>query len=144
LTVRLVADADKYLFQFISTTQIGQLQGWPVIKSPTVSRNRKTNKMLSGKILVKENIGAFTTSLTVKILSIDNDLTIIESMYASNEGFLVWLCGGDESQFKNERIGYRLEDIYLMKCTNEWRPEWSDGLYTSGMKINIQLKESVN
>ena len=100
--------------------------------------------MLSGKTLVKENIGAFKTKLDIKVLSIDADLTIIETLYAAHKGFLVWLCGGDESQFRSERIGYRLEDIFLMKTVNEWRPELFRGLYQAGMKVQIDLSEVVD
>jgi len=143
ITGTQVANSDKQLFQFIATTQIGQLDGWPIIK-PTILRNRKLIKMLSGKIEVKESIGAFKADLSVKILSNDADLTIVESLFASNEGFLVWLCGGDEDQFRSERIGYRLEDIYLMKCTNEWKPLLYKGLYQAGMKVDLKLSEVVS
>jgi len=138
------ADQDKYLYQFISTTQIGQLNAYPEIKQPTLSRNRKKQKMLSGKLNILESVGAFSTTLKVKVLSSDADLTIIENLYSANEGFLVWLCGGDESQFKNERMGYRMEDIYLMKCVDEWTPEYYKGMYQRGMKIDIKLGEVVD
>ena len=73
-----------------------------------------------------------------------SDLTIIENLFASNDGFLVWLCGGDEDQFRSERIGYRLEDIYLMKCINEWKPVHYKGLYQAGMKVDLDLREITN
>jgi hypothetical protein len=144
ITGTMTADEDKYLFQFIATTQLGQLSSWPVIKSPEVSRNRKVLKMLSGKALVKESIGFFRCKLEIKILSTDADLTIIENLFSANEGFLVWICGGDEDQFRSERIGYRLEDIHLMKCVNEWKPELYKGLYQAGMKISLDLNEVVD
>ena len=140
ITGTMVADADKYLKQFIATKDIGTFSAWPVIK-PELGRNKAKNQMLSGKVSIRERTGARRETLSIKVLSTDADLTTIENLYFANEGFLYWPCGGDESQYRNERIGYRLEDIYLMKCENEWNPAWYQGLYQSGMKIDIKLIE---
>lgn len=137
-----VADADKYLRQFIATEKIGQLASWPVMK-PVLGRNRKSSKMLSGKQSIRESVGNYDLALAVKILSIADDLEIIEDLYYSNSGFLVYPCGGNESQFKSVRRGYRLEDIFLMKCADEWKPVYNTGIYVNGMKISIKLKEVV-
>ena len=142
ITGTIVADSDKQLYQFIATTKIGQLDAFPVVK-PVLSRNIRKQKMLSGKLLVTESIGAFKADFKVRILSLDADLSIIEELFSSNEGFLVWPCGGDEDQFATERLGWRLEDIYLCKCINEWKPEWYKGLYQTGMKIDIKVHEIV-
>jgi hypothetical protein len=139
----MVANSDKYMYQFIATEQIGQLNAWPVIKKPELSRNRIKNQMLSGKFNVVENVGDFSCSLYVKALSSDADLTIIETLYSSTEGFLVWLCGGSETQFKTVRQGYRLEDLYLMKCLNEYLPEYYKGLYNSAIGIELKLQEVI-
>lgn len=138
------ANADKYLYQFIASEKIGRLEGWPVIKKPTLSRDRIKNKMISGKLAVKEQIGNFSTDLEVKILSDDTDLTVVEDLYDSNDGFLLWLCGGSETQFSSVRKGYRLEDIYLMKCVDEWQPEFYKGFYKSGIVTKISMSEVVD
>lgn len=141
ITGTMTPDEDKYLYQFIVTENIGQLQGWPVIKKPMHNKNRKNLKMLSGKSKIIQNVGAFECQLSVEIWKIDADLTVIESIYEQPEGFLIWLCGGDEDQFSTIREGYRLEDIYLMKCDNEYTPQYYKGLYKSGLQIEIQMKE---
>jgi hypothetical protein len=138
------ANQDKYLYQFIATEQLGQLNAWLMIKNPTHSRNRIKNKTLSGKLNIVENVGGFSCRLTVKSLTNSSDLNLIEELYAANEGFLVWLCGGDESQFLTRRQGYRMEDIYLMKCTDEYQPEYVDGVYKNGIKIEIDLQEVID
>lgn len=146
LTIRgtQVADDDKFLSEFVITSKIGTLEGWPVIKEPTNSRDRKTVKMLSGKYSVRESVGAFTTKLQVKLWNISSDLDIVEELYASNDGFLLWLSGGREDQFAQVRQGYRLEDLPLMKCSNEYVPEFDKGLYKSGVNITIEMKEVVD
>jgi len=139
-----VADADKQLSQLICTERFGQLNAWPTIKKPTVSLNKKKSRMLSGKTFVTETTGYFSCELEVKILKLDADLTIVENVFFARQGVLVWLCGGDEDQFSSKRIGYRLKDLYLMRPTNEWQPEWYKGVYTAGMKVVIKLEESID
>lgn len=144
ITGTMVANADKFLYQFIVTKQIGQFAGWPVIKNPIRSRNRQSSKMLSGKQSIREQVGFFSCSLMFKILSSSADLDLIESLYNSNEGFLVWLSGGSETQFSSEREGYRLEDLPLMKCSNEYKPEFYNGLYKAGVVISMDLVEVID
>jgi len=143
ITGTMVADDDKYLYQFIATDRIGQLESWAIVKSK-LSRNRQKSTMLSGKMSIREKIGAFSGTASVKIVSSDADLTIIEKLFESNSGFLYWACGGDETQYRTERKGYRMEDIYLVKCVNEWQADWYKGLYQTGMKVDLKLQEVID
>lgn len=145
VTIRgtMIADADKYVYQLIATSMIGQLAGWPVIKKPTHNLNRIVNRMLSGKVSVAESVGGFSMDLEVANWKSDADLTIVERLYSIGEGFLVWACGGDATQFSTERIGYRLEDFFLMRPTDNYMPEYVKGLYKTGLKIKIALAECV-
>jgi hypothetical protein len=135
------ADTDKVLYQFIVTEKLGRLEGWPLIKSPTLSRNRQKTVMLSGKTSVMENIGSYSVVLKFTSFSSEFDLSIIEALYSKIDGFLFWPCGGVESQFRTIREGYRMEDIYLMKPTDEYSPEYDKGLYKSGMSLDVKLTE---
>jgi hypothetical protein len=139
-----VPDQDKFLYQFIATEKLGRLNAWPVIKAPLLSRNRLKSKSLSGKMNIIENIGSFSCSLEIPALSNSQDLDLIERLYGANESFLVWLCGGDENQFKTIRQAYRMEDIYLMKCSDEYSPEYLRGVYTSSIKIDMNLQEVID
>jgi len=139
----ITPDDDKFLYQFIATDIIGRFEGWPVL-NPTLSRNRRTSRLLSGKQAVKEKIGAYSSRVTVSNLRDDNDLTIIEGLFAANEGFLFWPCGGDEDQFSSRRLGYRLEDIYLCKTSNEWNPAFASGIYQTGIVVNMNLVEVIS
>jgi len=139
----MVTDSDKFLYQFIATEKLGQLAGWPIIKDPKLSRNRKKNLMLSGKQTIFENVGSFSCTLKFNNFSSDQDFTLIENLYDQSEGFLVWLCGGDETQFKSIRQGYRMQDLYLMKCSDEYTPEYNKGLYKGTISLDIKLEEVV-
>lgn len=145
LTVRgtQTADDDKILKQFIVTRKIGQLDAWPVIKSPKLDRDLRKNKMLSSKLHLVESVETYSAKLDVKILKLDADLELIETLYEMNEGFLFWPCGGDESQFSSIRKGYRFEDIYLVRAMNPHSPGFYKGLYQSGIQITIDLAEVI-
>lgn len=140
------ADADKVMRQLIITEKygVGQFEGWPVIRNPRTSRNKRVNKTLSGRSNVVQNRGSFSVSLSVDFLTSDSDLTLIENIFLSVEGVLIHLSGGDESQFKNSRIGYRLEDIYLVKATNELENSYEQGIYSNGIKVRMNLEESLD
>lgn len=143
ITAAQTLNADKELYQLIVTEQIGLLNGWPVIKNPTHDRNKKISKMLSGKVNVIESLGSFQCDLEVTNWKNQADLTVIEEIYFRREGVLIWLCGGDEDQFSMELQGYRLEDIFLVRPTNSYEPEWAKGIYTSGVKLKIALQEAI-
>lgn len=143
ITGTQTANADKFLYQFIATEKIGQLEGWPVIAAPAHSRNLTVVKTLSGKSYVGENLGAFSYTLNVTEWKSGPDLTVVERLYSRSEGFLSWLCGGNENQFSSKRQGYRLEDIHLMKCVNDYAPEWVKGQYLRGLKISMKLSEVI-
>jgi hypothetical protein len=143
ITVRgtMTANQDKYLYQFIATERIGRLESWPVIKNPTWDRNRSVVKMLSGKEYVLENVGGFKCELEVKVLTSSADAVIFETIFDAADGVLFWPCGGNESQFRSARKGYRLEDIFLVKATSNYQPEWHRGIYTSGIEFSVKLSE---
>lgn len=143
LTVRgtQVANKDKYLYQFVVTNPIGKLNAWPMLNNPTHGQNKRVSKMLSGKSRVSDNVGGFSVELKVSNWKNAADLAIVEQLYFGTDGFLVWLCGGDEAQFSSVRVGYRKRDLYLMKCQNEYQPEFVKGLYTTGLNLAIKLVE---
>lgn len=139
-----VADSDKKLSQLITTELLGTLNGWPIIQTPTFNKNKRISKMLSGKVNIGVNVGGFSCTLSVANWKDDTDLTLVETLYNSGDGFLVWLGGGDEAQFSSERLGYRIEDFFLMKPPTDYVPEWVDGFYRTGMAITLDLVEVTN
>ena len=43
-----------------------------------------------------------------------------------------------------QRIGWKKENIYLVRPTNEWTPEFYKSLYQSGLKVDLKLSEAVS
>lgn len=139
-----VPNAEKILNQFIATTLLGQLAGWPVINKPTLSRSLLAQPVISGKVNMAQQVGAFSCMLNVQVWSSDADLSLMETLKNATEGFLFWPCGGDQTQFLTVREGYRLQDIYLCRFKNEWTPQLYKGFYRSGMTIQTELVEVTN
>jgi len=140
-----VTDADKTLRQLIVAEKFGSgaFEGWPIIKNPKTSLNKRKNKMLSGKTNIVEKRGFFSCELNVKFLGIDGDLEMIEDIYFQREGVLMLLSGGDEDQFRNKRIGYRNEDIILVRPVDELNLPYAQGVYANGIKLKMKLEEVV-
>jgi len=143
ITGAQVADDDKYIKQLILTEEIGQFSSWPAIKAPTHNTGKRITKMLSGKKNIVEAAGAFSCKLAVKTLTDSTDLALIETLYYNRVGFLMLLSGSDEDQFLNELIGYRNEDLYLMRATDSYKPEFFKDCYQLGTVINMKLEEVV-
>jgi hypothetical protein len=146
ITGTQVADDDKVIHQIIVTDEVltGQLDGWPVIRRPRFITNKKISNMLSGKVNVVESVGGFSMELAVTNWNIDADLDIIEEVYFGRRGVLVWISGGNQTQFSHLRVGYRKEDIFFMRATNDYSPEWNRGIYNNGMRIRMRLQEAIN
>lgn len=136
----VVANADKYLKQFIVSEILGTLSIEPEIQ-PQWDKDRKLTKFISGKSYVAKSVGAFNVRIKMKSASNSTDLTLVETLFASYEGFLVWLGGGDESQFESVREGYRLQDIFLMDISNEYDVAYVESRWYHGLPIDLKLVE---
>lgn len=136
-------DADKILKQLIVTESIGTLQSWPEIKKPRHSTNKRKNQMLSGKINLVESVGSFSATLAIKSCRNSADLDIFETIWFRKEGVLMQLNGFDEAQFSSLRIGYRNEDLYLIKPINDYTPSFVDSVYQAGIALELQIQESI-
>lgn len=144
ITGTQVADDDKILKQLIVVKTLRTLDAFPEIVKPSHSRTRSIAKMLSGKSNFVSQVGGFKVDLKVKYWKNDGDLEAVEAIYTNRLPVLVWLCGGDDEQFSSKRIGYRKEDLYLMRPANDYTPEWYSYVYTTGLNLTVKLVEVVN
>lgn len=138
-----IADDDKFLNQFIVTEKLGEFNQFPLVEHEA-GKNRKRLSLVSGKSKIIQNSGAREISVEHNNQVDDNDLTLVEEMFNTFTGFLFWPCGGDEAQFATKRIGFRLEDLFLMAPENEYGNPWgADGVYSSGTNYSLDLVEVV-
>ncbi len=142
ITGTFVTNDDKYMTQLIITEQLGEFSFQPMIK-PIIDRGRKTTKYLSGKSHVIKNVAAFQVDIDMNNQTLDADLTLVETLFDSYEGFIVWLCGGTTTQYDTQRQAYRLKDLYLVNVANEYKPEWGDSYYKNGMAVDLRLVEVI-
>lgn len=141
-----IANDDKKLRQLIITSKIGngQFTGWPEIRKFQRNQSRKGAQSLSGKYHLREQVGAFEYELRFKVWPYDADFSMIESIYFEHpKGFLFWACGGNSTQFRYERIGFRKQDIFLMKPLGEYDPVFEGGIYKNGVNFNLKLVETI-
>lgn len=131
---------DKYLKQFIVTELLGTLDFEPEVQ-PQWDRDRKVTKFISGKNFVAKSVGGFNCRIRMKNAGNSSSFSLIESLFETYEGFLVWLCGGDTTQFEHVRQGYRLEDIFLMDIVNEYSPEFIESRWYQGLSVDLKLVE---
>jgi hypothetical protein len=134
---------DKYATQIVFTQEIGEFTFQPKISDIRVGRNRKILKALSGKVKVMRSSGFTETKLDRKAVTDGADMDLIEKLHDYYNGFLVWLCGGNTAQFRNERIGYRKKDLMLMNISSEYAPEWNGGMYRNGIDVEFKLVEVI-
>lgn len=144
-----IADAQKFLCQFIACTELGTITGWPTIKMPSHSRNERTKVMLSGKVNVQKGIDSFKVRLDFDRYptAYGADIGLMMDLFDSENPFLVWLCGGRRGttyfRMSPTPRGMRLRDIYLMQTVGEFRPEFVKGIYTNPVGLEVQLVEHV-
>lgn len=143
ITAAQVTDADKRLAQLIITEELGQLNQEPNIQRPQFNKRRRTNLTISGKAQVIRNQGGFSFRMRHKNQVDDADLTLIETLYDKAEGFIVWLNAGNDAQFATSREGWRAQDFFLMKIESEYEPEWAEGRYLHGIKIEADFVEII-
>lgn len=142
ITGTMTPDADKFLNQLIMTEEIGTLVTQPIIQ-PKIDRTRKVTKFLSGKVFISRSVPSFEVKIKMNSVTSENDLALCETLFNSLESFLVWISGGDIAQFNNQvRVGYRLEDIYLVNIDNEYTPQYEESRWAFGVPINLGLQET--
>lgn len=138
-----IPDTDKIITQLIATQLIGQFEGWPVVKKAMVSTNKRKSKMLSGKTRIVESLETFSCGLDVRQWRIQEDNDILEEIYFKREGVLMYINASHPEQFFLDIKGYRKEDIFLVRPTDDFKAEFTKGLYDAGLKRSIKFAEVI-
>lgn len=144
-----VANAEKFLSQAIVTSEIGTLQGFPIIKPVVLDRNSKQKQTLSGKYSVTK--ADETASVTIDFSGYPSaaaynvDIDTALQLHDSDVPFLVWLCGGRRGSnfFRYTLRGYRLQDVFQMQVIKAFQLSYSQNVYMNGLNASVQLAESI-
>lgn len=148
VTKTQVADEEKYLNQFIATSELGTLAGYPDIKGLEFTRNERTKKALSGKIISLKSEESMKVVLEFKDYpaSLSDDIDLIFNFFDIEQTFLVWLCGGrrGSTYFKKQLKGYRLRDIYSVQTQGAISPDYRGNVYKNPVSFRLALSEAVD
>lgn len=148
VTTTQVANAQKYAAQVIVCSELGTLVGYPDIKDTEVSRNLRTEKMLSGRYLTFKSDDFYKVTLEFKDYpaSLSADIDLIFSLQDMEETFLIWLCGGrsGSTYFRKQMRGYRLRDVIPVQLIDTLKPIYSKNVYTNSVNFSAKFQESVD
>lgn len=143
-----VVNAQKYLNQVIVTSELGTLQGYPLIKGTEISRNLRVDKTLSGRASVNKDDDFFKVQLDFKDYpaSLSNDIDLIFSLHDFESTFLIWLCGGKTGSnfFRKQMRGYRLRDVISVQMIQSLKPIYSDNVYVNSVNFSAAFQEAID
>ena len=74
-----------------------------------------------------------------------DDYDLIETLYDSEDSFLVWLCGGRRSTpyFRYTTKGYNLRDVYNMQTVGSFGSGYPGSIYVNAPEFSVGLRQSV-
>ena len=148
VTTTQTADEEKYLNQVLVTTELGTLVGYPDISNVEFSRNERSKKMLSGRVLTLKGDETFKCSLVFKNYpaSLGADIDLMTHLFDLEQTFLLWLCGGRRgtTYFRKALKGWRLKDIFSMQTSGAITPDYRENVYINPVNLKINSVEAVH
>ncbi len=140
-----VVDAEKFLNQFIGTTELATLIGFPRVSNVLHNRNIKASKAISGKNVLQKSYETTSFRLGFKTYPIQADVNLMEDLHLKEDSFLVWLCGGrfGTDHFTIEQRGWRLEDVYNMQVSRPLGANYEKGIYNNGVNKTVSFVEVI-
>lgn len=144
-----VVDQEKIINQIICTSELGTLQGYPLINSLTHSKNQRTRKALSGREVIQKSIETTEVRLDFRNYppgtDYHPDADLMFDLFDRDNNFIVWLCGGRRGTdyFRYTLRGFRLEDQYEMQVSRDFRVSYSKNSYISLINLSVSLVEAI-
>ena len=138
-----VADEEKELTLAIATNEIGTFTGYPDPNNAFFDRNERDQKVLSGLSHIVKSGEIFTMKLDMDNYPNQADITLLETLFDSEDPFLVWPNGGIPTQFRLTQKAWRVQDIYQMQTKGKMRSEYNRNIYISGVEKDASLVEVV-
>lgn len=147
VTKTQVVDAQKYVAQIILTEELGTLTGYPKIKGLELNAQRRTEKMLSGRILSMRSDEVFKVTLEFDDYpnSLSDDIDLMFDVTRLETSCLIWLCGGryGTTYFRKQLEGYRLRDVFSVQSTSPMKPIYTSNVYINPVNFAVTFEESV-
>ncbi len=143
-------NAQKYLSQFIASTEIGTFVGYPELSSVKISRNLRAKRTLSGRFSVQKSLETMAYSLKFKnyptsdVYSVDLDLAF--TLLESEDPFIIYPCGGryESKHFKYAAPGFRLKDAKLVQISKIYKLKYNRNVYVNPIDLGgVELVPSI-
>ncbi len=134
-------NAEKYISQFIGSSEIGTFVGYPEVSKISVDRNSRSKKTLSGRYSVQKSLETMGYSIKFKnyptsaVYNVDIDLAI--TLLESESPFIIYPCGGryESKHFTTAIPGFRLKDAKLVQVLKGYRLKYLKNIYTNPMDL---------
>jgi len=147
VTTAQVANAEKYVSQIVTTSEIGTFAGYPTVNPVGMDRNARMSQTLSGKVIVQKSIQTATYQIAFKNhpnqTAYAPDLSLSLALFDRDKPFLVWLCGGKFNWAPYTVRGFRLQDLFQMQVSKPFAEGYQNGVYVIGVSNTLELKEHV-
>ena len=130
--------------QILFCKEIGTFAGYPEIGQLSFNNNSRSYKSKAGgTFITKQNLTLDSLSLNFKNYNNVEDIELIHKLHEYQNSFYLWLCGGDESQFRFLQEGFRLQDIYHVQTNKSLKIRYKSGMYKSVIDAKISFVEAV-
>jgi hypothetical protein len=134
-------NAEKYISQFIGSSEIGTFVGYPDLSSIELNRNSRSIKTLSGRYSVQKSLETMGYSIAFKnyptsaVYNVDIDLAV--TLLESESPFIIYPCGGryESKHFTTAIPGFRLKDAKLVQVVNGYKLKYLSNIYTNPMDL---------
>lgn len=139
-----VANQEKYLCKFLVSSEIGTMQGFPRIDNRS-DRNEIKTKTIGGKFLISKSFNISQIKVNFKTHPYQADINLIETLYDSEDPFLVFPCGGRHGTqyFKIEQKTWKLGDVFNMKLSGDMDHKFEKGVYLLGVNKDVTFEEHI-
>lgn len=139
-----IADAEKIIYNLFTTTELGTLEYPPQIAGG-FNRKQRQSDVLSGLANIQKSFEVNSFGLEFTSHPSESDMDLINTLFDSENSFLVWLCGGKRgsSSFRFDIKGYNLRDIYNMQIEGGIAPNYPGSIYVNAPNNTISLKASI-
>lgn len=137
---------EKFLNSFVISTELGTLEGYPIIKDATKDKKLRKSILLNGRSFVAKSLEVMRFSIDFKNYppTLADDLDLAFTLFDRDNNFYTWLCGGrhNAQYFKYQLRGFRLEDLILTQTVNIFKDRYRKNIYNSMVNVRLQLEEA--
>ncbi len=141
ITTTQVVDAEKYLYEFIVSEELGTFEGYPTYAG-NFPKNRAKKKAATGSVAQTILGESFNCALAFAFYPVLADHTLMNTLWDLNKEFLIYPCGANADQFRFPNfIGNRLEDIFLVAFSTDFSPAYENNIYVNALNYSLSMSE---